>query len=63
LNSLPQRINSLTPNKRTENPEYKRLTFALLGVATPSDLISDKNRTPFLVWRVFDISGQKAVLN
>ncbi len=29
-------------NKRVDNPAYKRLTFALLGVATPSDLIKDK---------------------
>lgn len=34
-------------NKRSENPEYNRLTFALFGVATPSDLIQDKRRTPF----------------
>ena len=29
--------------KRTTNPNYKRITFALAGVATPSDLIRDKN--------------------
>lgn len=29
--------------------EYSRLTFALLGVTTPSDLIQDKGRTPFNV--------------
>jgi hypothetical protein len=34
-------------NKRAQKPEYNRLTFALLGVATPSDLIRDKKRTPF----------------
>ena len=44
-------------NKRTENPEYKRLTFALLGVATPSDLISDKNRTPFNIGRAIELTG------
>ncbi|NJK52442.1 MAG: hypothetical protein HC936_05695 [Leptolyngbyaceae cyanobacterium SU_3_3] len=26
---------------------YQRLTFALIGVATPSDLMKDKQRTPF----------------
>lgn len=28
-------------NQRAENPAYNRLTFALFGVATPSDLIRD----------------------
>lgn len=32
---------------RAENPEFKRLSFVLLGVATPGDLIIDKDRTPF----------------
>ncbi len=44
-------------NKRTEKPEYKRLTFALLGVATPSDLISDKTRTPFNIGRAIELTG------
>jgi hypothetical protein len=34
-------------NNRADNPEYRRLTFAVLGVAAPSDLIADKNRTLF----------------
>lgn len=34
-------------NKRATQHKYQRLTFALLGVATPSDLISDNQRTPF----------------
>ncbi|WP_245939762.1 AAA-like domain-containing protein [Stenomitos frigidus] len=38
-------------NDRADNPTYNRLTFALLGVATPSDLIRDKRRTPFNVGR------------
>jgi hypothetical protein len=33
-------------NRRTEDPEYSRLTFSLLGVATPSDLIRDTRTTP-----------------
>ncbi|NJK69147.1 MAG: hypothetical protein HC941_23850 [Microcoleus sp. SU_5_3] len=34
-------------NKRADNPQYKRLTFALLGVATPADSIAHQNCTPF----------------
>ncbi|MBD1857682.1 MULTISPECIES: AAA-like domain-containing protein [Leptolyngbya] len=44
-------------NQRAENPEYRRLTFALLGVATPSDLIQDKSRTPFNIGRSIDLRG------
>jgi WD40 repeat protein len=34
-------------NARTENTELERLTFCLLGVAAPSDLIRDTRMTPF----------------
>jgi tetratricopeptide (TPR) repeat protein len=34
-------------NGRADNPDLKRITFVLLGVASPSDLIKDRNRTPF----------------
>src|SRR5258705_4271966 len=34
-------------NRRTEDPQLNRLTFCLLGVATPSDLIRDTRTTPF----------------
>ncbi|NMG08364.1 AAA-like domain-containing protein [Brasilonema sp. UFV-L1] len=34
-------------NKRADNQKYHRLTFALLGVATPRELIGDTSRTPF----------------
>ena len=44
-------------NQRAENPEYQRLTFALLGVATPSDLIQDKTRKPFNVGRAIELQG------
>lgn len=44
-------------NKRADKPEYRRLTFALLGVATPSDLIRDKNRTPFNIGRAIELNG------
>jgi hypothetical protein len=44
-------------NKRAQNATYKRLTFALLGVATPPDLIADKNRTPFNIGRAIELKG------
>lgn len=34
-------------NKRADKPKYHRLTFALLGVATPRELIGSPNHTPF----------------
>jgi WD40 repeat protein len=46
-------------NKRVDRPEYYRLTFALLGVATPSDLIQDKTRTPFNIGRAIALDGFK----
>ena len=44
-------------NQRADKPKYKRLTFTLLGVATPSDLIQDKNRTPFNIGRAIELNG------
>ncbi|MFN6572300.1 N-acetylmuramoyl-L-alanine amidase [Dendronalium sp. ChiSLP03b] len=44
-------------NRRADKSEYKRLTFSLLGVATPSDLIEDKKRTPFNIGRAIELSG------
>ncbi len=44
-------------NRRAEKSEYNRLTFALLGVTTPSDLIQDKGRTPFNVGRPIALQG------
>jgi hypothetical protein len=44
-------------NKRAQKPQYNQLTFALLGVATPSDLIRDKKRTPFNIGRAIHLSG------
>jgi len=34
-------------NARSEDPELNRLSFCLLGVATPSELIQDDRMTPF----------------
>lgn len=39
--------------------EFDRLTFALLGVATPSDLIQDKYCTPFNLGRAVELYGFK----
>ena len=44
-------------NKRSHKPQYKRLTFALLGVATPSDLIRDKTRSPFNIGQAIHLEG------
>ncbi|MEM7762203.1 MAG: AAA-like domain-containing protein, partial [Cyanobacteria bacterium P01_A01_bin.40] len=46
-------------NQRTLNQEYQRLTFALFGVATPSDLISDRQRTPFNIGQAIHLEGFK----
>ena len=35
--------------RRNDDRKYKRLTFCLLGIASPSDLIQDKNITAFNV--------------
>jgi WD40 repeat protein len=44
-------------NQRATNPAYHRLSFALFGVATPSDLIQDKSRTPFNIGTAIDLGG------
>ena len=46
-------------NKRADRPKFKRLTFVLLGVATPSQLIQDKSRTPFNIGRAIQLNGFK----
>ncbi|HBL10471.1 MAG TPA: hypothetical protein DD379_03490, partial [Cyanobacteria bacterium UBA11162] len=38
---------------------FERLTFALLGVASPSDLIQDKSCTPFNIGRAIELHGFK----
>ena len=43
-------------NRRTEDAELNRLTFCLLGVATPSDLIRDTRMTPFNIGRRIELS-------
>ena len=44
-------------NQRSINPEYNRITFAIFGVATPSDLIVDKKRTPFNIGLAIILRG------
>jgi WD40 repeat protein len=44
-------------NDRATKPEYNRLTFAILGVATPSDLMQDRRRTPFNIGRAIELNG------
>ncbi len=42
-------------NRRTEDAEMGRLTFCLLGVATPSDLVRDTRITPFNIGRRIEL--------
>ncbi len=44
-------------NQRAIDPKYKRITFAIFGVATPSDLIQDKKRTPFNIGVAIELQG------
>jgi PAS domain S-box-containing protein len=46
-------------NQRTLNPEYRRVTFALFGVATPTDLITNILTTPFNIGRAIHLEGFK----
>lgn len=38
-------------NRRALDPEFQRLTFCLLGVATPADLVTDVRISPFNIGR------------
>lgn len=42
--------------RRAEDPELERLTFCLLGVATPSDLIHNVHITPFNIGRRIELN-------
>ncbi|MEM9148992.1 MAG: AAA-like domain-containing protein, partial [Cyanobacteria bacterium P01_F01_bin.3] len=44
-------------DERAENPDYRRLTWSLFGVVTPSDLIRDRLRTPFNVGHAIELKG------
>ncbi|MEM9007791.1 MAG: AAA-like domain-containing protein [Cyanobacteria bacterium P01_F01_bin.86] len=41
---------------RAENPAFNRLSFVLIGVATPSELITDRNRTPFNIGTLVELT-------
>src|SRR5258708_16228751 len=43
-------------NRRTEDPELERLTFCLMGVAAPTDLIRDTRLTPFNIGRRIELT-------
>ncbi len=42
-------------NARSKVSEFRRISFTLVGVATPSDLIGDPKRTPFNIGRTVDL--------
>ncbi|WP_231948040.1 hypothetical protein [Phormidesmis priestleyi] len=42
---------------RADNAAYCRLTWAILGVATPADLIRDRSRTPFNIGQAIELQG------
>lgn len=44
-------------NQRAIDPIYHRVSFVLAGVATPSDLIQDKSRTPFNIGTAIELTG------
>ncbi|MEA5470656.1 AAA-like domain-containing protein [Spirulina sp. 06S082] len=44
-------------DKRTSYSSYKRLTFALLGVAAPSELMGNNLSTPFNIGRAIALNG------
>jgi AAA domain-containing protein len=43
--------------QRASQPEYRRLTFVLIGVATPAELIKDRRRSPFNIGRAMHMAG------
>ena len=42
-------------NRRAQDPRFDRLTFGLLGVAAPTDLIRDPRLTPFNIGRRVEV--------
>jgi tetratricopeptide (TPR) repeat protein len=42
-------------NARASDPIYRRLTFGLLGVVRPADLIKDRSRTPYNIGLSIDL--------
>ncbi|MEA5536950.1 AAA family ATPase [Crocosphaera sp. XPORK-15E] len=46
-------------NQRSINPVYRRLTFALFGVTTPGDLMTNIQTTPFNIGQAIHLEGFK----
>lgn len=44
-------------NQRADYPQFRRLTFALLGATTPSNLIRERTRTPFNIGYAIELKG------
>jgi WD40 repeat protein len=44
-------------DSRSESEDFRRLSIALFGVATPSELIKDRVRTPFNIGRAISLNG------
>ena len=43
-------------NQRAEDPDFNRLSFCLLGVANPTDLVQDGQATPFNIARRIELT-------
>lgn len=46
-------------NQRSLNPKYQRLTFAFFGVASPAELITNTQITPFNIGQSIQLEGFK----
>jgi PAS domain S-box-containing protein len=46
-------------NQRSINPVYQRISFALFGVATPAELITNTKITPFNIGQFIQLEGFK----
>jgi hypothetical protein len=44
-------------DRRADDLAYQRLTWALLGVTTPADLIRERGKTPFNIGRAIELQG------
>ena len=44
-------------NRRVDDLRYEHLNFVLLGVATPSGLVQDANKTPFNIGKGIELTG------
>lgn len=44
-------------NQRAKRPQYNRLTFCLLGTASPQELMQNKQRTPFNIGKKINLTG------